>query len=86
MSGMNELEIIIAALRDAIDGEVCSRSRVMDALLDVRLDAVDRPDVVALVDQALSELPGRSMVPAEWWRERLDGFEIAAINPVETVG
>ena len=82
---MSEIEIIIAALRDAIDGEVCSRSRVMDALLDLRLGATERPDVIALVDQALGELPGRTMVEADWWRERLDGFEMTAINPVEPV-
>ncbi len=82
---MSELETIISTLRDAIDGEVCSRARVMDALLDLRLDAGGRHDMIDLVDESLRELPGKTMVPAEWWREQLDAFEIVAINPVEPV-
>ncbi len=83
---MSELEITIQVLRDAVDGEVCSRSRVTDALLDLRLDAGGRHDVIDLVDLALRDLPGNTTVPAEWWREWLDAFEIAALNPVEPVG
>ncbi len=83
---MTELENTIRAMRDATEGDVCSRSRVMDALLDLRLEANGRHDVVELVDAALSDLPGKTMVPAEWWREQLDMFELVAINPVEPVG
>ena len=82
---MSELENQIRALREAVDGEVCSRSRVMDALLDLRLDADGRIDLVERVDDALRSLPGKSMVPAAWWKERLDDFELVAINPVEPV-
>jgi hypothetical protein len=82
---MSDLESIIGSLRAAIDGEVCSRSRVMDALLDLRLDAGGRVDVIELVDEALRDLPGKNTVTAEWWRERLDAFEIVSINPVEPV-
>jgi hypothetical protein len=57
----------------------------MDALLDLRLEAANRHDVIELVDVALRELPGRTMVPASWWRDRLDIFELASINPVEPV-
>ena len=81
-----DLETIIQGLRDAIEGDVCSRSRVVDALLDLRLDAGGRTDVIDLVDQALVLVPGKNMVPADWWRDQLDMFELAAINPTEPVG
>ncbi len=84
--GMNDLEITIRSLRQGVDGDVCSRSRVMDALLDLRLEAGSRYDVVSLVDSALADLPGKTMVPGDWWRERLDMLELAAVNPVEPVG
>lgn len=80
-----DLEVTIRSLRDAIEGDVCSRSRVIDALLDLRLDASQRPDVVELVDRSLRDVPGKNMVPAEWWRDQLDVFELAAINPAEPV-
>lgn len=81
-----DLETTIRDLRADAAGEVCSRSRVVDALLDLRLDAAGRPDVVEMVDQALSGVPGKTMVPAEWWRDQLDMLEMAAINPAEPVG
>jgi len=80
-----DLESTIRDLREAIDGDVCSRSRVIDALLDLRLDASARTDVVELVDQSLAAVPGKNMVPADWWRDQLDMFELVAINPVEPV-
>ncbi|MBT5139381.1 MAG: hypothetical protein HOM37_10055 [Acidimicrobiaceae bacterium] len=84
--GMNDLEITIRSMREDVDGDVCSRSRVMDALLDLRLEAGGRHDILAEIDRALADLPGKNMVPATWWREQLDSFEMVAINPVETVG
>ena len=81
-----DLETTIRNLREGIDGDVCSRSRVIDALLDLRLDAGGRPDVVELVDQSLAGVPGKNMVPADWWRDQLDMFELVAINPAEPVG
>lgn len=84
--GMSDPEKTIQAMRLSIDGDVCSRSRVMDALLDLRLDAGGRADLLELVDDALANLPGKTMVPADWWRDRLDMLELAAVNPVEPVG
>jgi hypothetical protein len=81
-----DLEETIRELLGAIDGAVCSRSRVVDALLDLRLDAAARTDVVELVDRALVGIPGKNMVSADWWREQLEMFELVAINPVEPVG
>ena len=81
-----DLERTIQSLRDAVVGDVCSRSRVIDALLDLRLDASGRPDVIELVDRSLAGVPGKNMVPADWWRDQIDMFEMAAINPAEPVG
>ena len=83
---MSNMESTIRTLRDAIDGDVCSRSRVMDALLDLRLESDGRVDIVELIDTSLAGLPGKTMVPAEWWREQLDMLELAAISPIEPVG
>ncbi len=84
--GMSDLETYIRDMRKDVSGEVCSRSRVMDALLDLRIEANGRSDVTELVDAALADLPGKTMVPADWYRERLDILELAAVNPVEPVG
>ncbi|MEM9467195.1 MAG: hypothetical protein AAGA90_17615 [Actinomycetota bacterium] len=84
--GMSDLETTIQAMRKDVSGDVCSRSRVMDALLDLRIEAGGRDDVTTLVDAALADLPGKTMVPADWYRERLDILELAAVNPVEPVG
>jgi len=80
-----DLETTIRELNEAIDGVVCSRSRVIDALLDLRLDAATRIDVVELVDRILADVPGKHTVSADWWREQLEMFEFIAINPVEPV-
>jgi len=82
---MRDLENVIREMREAVDGDVCTRSRVMDALLDLRIEADGRTDVVELVDAALGGLPGRTMVPTAWWIEQLDMFELTAINPIEPV-
>lgn len=81
-----DLEARIQELREAVDGDVLSRARVVDSLLDMRLDANGRGDIVGMVDAALAEVPGKTMVAAEWWRTQLDVFELVAINPVEPVG
>jgi hypothetical protein len=82
---VSEIETIIQRLRADAVGDVCSRSRVMDGLLDLRLGAAGLPQLVELIDSALADLPGRTMVPADWWRERLDIFELATLDPVEPV-
>jgi len=83
---MSTIETTIQAMRiEAID-EVCSRSRVMDSLLDLRLVAESRADVTSVIDSALADLPGKTMVPGSWYRERLDMIELAAVHPAEPVG
>jgi hypothetical protein len=79
--GMSDLETYIRSHSPRTStGDVLSRSRVMDALLDLRLEAAGRDDVTSLVDAALADLPGKTMVPGDWYRERLDLFELAAVK------
>ena len=82
---VSDLETTIQMLRDTVDGAVCSRARVVDGLLDLRLEAGGRSDVIELLDTALAELPGQTTVPSDWWREQLDILELAALDPVEPV-
>ena len=42
--------------------------------------------MIDAVDHALADLPGKTLVPAQWWQERLDLLELVAISPVEPVG
>ena len=65
--GMSDLETYIQAMRKDVTGDVLSRSRTMDALLDLRLEAAGRDDVTSLVDAALADLPGKTMVPGDWY-------------------
>jgi len=61
----------IDRLLDAIDGELTTRSRVVDALLDLRLAGQENLVFVSALDKALTEVPGRSTVTNEWWMARL---------------
>ena len=88
MTHVSDVEMTIRALRQSSEGEVCSRARVIDGLLDVRLAAAGRFELVEMVDAALADVPGQTMVPAAWLSEQLDLFEIAALEtstPAEPV-
>lgn len=73
-----QFETLIRELITAIDGEVVDKSRVTDRLLDLRNDA-ESPQLVDAVDELLRNVPGRTMVTTEWWREALEGLRIAAV-------
>ena len=75
-----EITELVDRLLDAIDGELTSRSRVVDGLLDLRLAAADLPDVVAQVDDCLASLPGHTTVVNRWWMETLADLRTAASN------
>ena len=75
-----EITELVDRLLDAIDGELTSRSRVVDGLLDLRLAAADLPDVVAQVDGCLATLPGSTTVANRWWMETLADLRTAASN------
>ncbi|MCY3863174.1 MAG: hypothetical protein OXG34_08890 [bacterium] len=75
-----EITELVDRLLDAIDGELTSRSRVVDGLLDLRLAAADLPEVVAQVDDCLATLPGNTTVTNLWWMETLADLRSAASN------
>lgn len=71
----------LAQTRAAVSGEYSSISRVVDALLDLRSLAADRPVLVAMVDETIAAIPGRTVAPNQWWSDRLDGIEIQLERP-----
>lgn len=76
----------IDRLLDQVDGELTSRSRVTDGLLDLRLAAVDYPEAVACIDRALTEIPGRTTVTNEWWMGQLETLRaVCAASPIASV-
>ena len=66
----------IATLRAAIHGQLSDRNRVIDHLLDLRLD-YDAPGIVAVIDDLLSDVPGLTVVENEWWTAALDRLLLA---------
>lgn len=60
----------INRLLESLDGELTSRSRVVDALLDVRCATTDAP-LIAMVDDALRNVPGRNCAETAWLRNQL---------------
>ncbi len=69
---------LIEEFKSGISGQLVDRGRVVDQLLDLRLEAHDQPRVTELVDEVLSNLPGRTVVEAAWWLETLDRLSMAA--------
>jgi hypothetical protein len=60
-----------------IHGELVDRTRVVDALLDLRNTAVSE-SLIEVIDAALRNLPGRTTVRAAWWQSLLDELSLAA--------
>ena len=75
-----EITELVDRLLDDIDGELTSRSRVVDGLLDLRLAASELPEVVAQVDDCLASMPGKTTVANRWWMETLADLRTAASN------
>ncbi len=63
---------IVFQLLDEVDGELSSRSRVVDGLLDLRNAAPDAGPLQGRVDELLQGVPGVSTVPNGWWLDRLE--------------
>lgn len=61
------VETLIKELRDAIDGEVTDKARVIDHLLDLRLAGHDQPALVECIDEVLVDVPGKTTVANGWW-------------------
>ena len=66
-----------------IHGELIDRSRIVDALLDLR-NSTSSPSLIEVIDTALRDVPGRTTVRASWWQGILDELNLAAeleLNP-----
>lgn len=63
---------LINDLIGAVDGQLSSRSRVVDGLLDVRLLAGAGSSLQLRVDELLTSIPGLTTVPNGWWLDRLE--------------
>lgn len=62
---------IVADLVGAVEGDLTSRSRVVDGLLDLR-NASRVPVVRSRLDELLATIPGVNTVPNGWWVDRLE--------------
>lgn len=67
----------IDRLLESLDGELTSHSRVIDALLDLR-SASDDVRFVAVIDESLRNVPGRTTVSTDWWKTQLTTFRLMA--------
>ncbi len=77
---LDQIRQHISTLRADISGDYASVSRVVDGLLDLRLLATGRDDLVHLVDETMATIPGRTVAPNEWWRGELDHIELEALS------
>ena len=63
----------IDRLLESLDGELTSHSRVIDGLLDLR-SAADDVSLIAVIDDSLRNVPGRTAVSTDWWKTQLTSF------------
>lgn len=70
---------LINELLDGIDGQLSSRSRVIDGLLDLRLLAPASSALQERIDELLSGVPGLTTVPNGWWLDRLEELRSLAV-------
>lgn len=66
---------VISDLLEAVDGELSSRSRVIDGLLDLR-NATTDPVFHVRIDELLGGIPGLTTVPNGWWLDRLEELRL----------
>jgi hypothetical protein len=71
---------LIEELKHDTGEQLIDRGRVLDHLLDLRLAAGDQTTFVALIDELLANIPGKSVVEAAWWSETLDRLADLAQN------
>ncbi len=69
---------LINTLLDEVDGQLSSRSRVVDGLLDLRLLAAEASPLRGRVDELLADIPGLTTVPNGWWLDRLEELRLLA--------
>lgn len=67
----------IDRMLESLDGEITSHSRVIDGLLDLR-GASDDVRLIAVIDESLRNVPGRTTVATDWWKTQLTTFRLMA--------
>jgi hypothetical protein len=72
----------IDRMMEALDGELTSHSRVVDGLLDLRSASGDDVKLVAVIDESLKNIPGRTAVATEWWKTQLTTFRLMSDESV----
>jgi hypothetical protein len=83
MSTEHAFDEVLERSVSLIQGELIDRSRVVDALLDLR-NTTSAPSLIEVIDAALRDLPGRTTVRSSWWQGILDELNLAAeleLNP-----
>jgi len=75
------VQLEIDRLIDGLDGELTSHTKVVDALLDLR-SASDDIKLVAVIEESLRNIPGRSTVTTEWWKTQLSTFRLMTDDSV----
>jgi hypothetical protein len=70
------LQSDIDRMLESLDGALTSHSRVIDGLLDLRSASGDDVKLVAVIEESLKNIPGRSAVETEWWKNQLTTFRL----------
>lgn len=73
----NAISEHIAGLKAAINGQLSDKNRIIDHLLDMRLD-FGNPGIVAAIDELLADIPGLTVVENEWWSAALNRLSKAS--------
>ena len=76
------LQSEIDRMIESLDGELTSHSRVIDGLLDLRSASGDDVKLVAVIDESLKNIPGRTAVATEWWKTQLTTFRLMTDDAV----
>jgi hypothetical protein len=72
----------IDRMMESLDGELTSHSRVVDGLLDLRSASGDDVKLIAVIDESLKNIPGRTAVATEWWKTQLTTFRLMSDESV----
>jgi len=67
---------LINEMLSSVDGELTSRSRVIDGLLDLRNAGDLGGELQTRVDELLRGVPGVTTVPNGWWLDRLEELRL----------
>ncbi len=72
----------IDRMLESLDGELTSHTRVVDGLLDLRSASGDDVKLIAVIDESLKNIPGRTAVTTEWWKTQLASFRLLTDDSV----